>query len=256
MQPKFGIRRWQAACILGALALSIAAPASANDFRGRGRDPFRGAREEHWGAILRNTIGSPVTELRFGPFVPGSAPPFGKGSLGIEVSDNAMSGGTPQEKADFGNEVDFAGVPVSGLNQVGFYVFQTGENADRSPGNMPNIQMEISAPPVTGYSSMVWVPDPAPVTNQWSDYLDATTTGYWYFTNGSLATATGCGQSQACTFTDAMQNLMYAAPSAVFLSIAIGKGRDYAWAGAVDGLRINDSLYDFEPGGVKERHVR
>ena len=28
------------------------------------------------------------------------------------------------------------------------------------------------------------------------------------------------------------------------------KGRDFAWNGAVDGLRINDIVYDFEAGGV------
>ena len=59
------------------------------------------------------------------------------------MSDNALSGGTPQEKAAFGNEVDFFGDEVSGLTRAGFRVFQTGENADISPGNMPNITLEI-----------------------------------------------------------------------------------------------------------------
>ena len=34
------------------------------------------------------------------------------------------------------------------------------------------------------------------------------------------------------------------------LSVAIGKGRDYFWSGAVDGLRINDTVFDFEERGV------
>ncbi|WP_329360848.1 hypothetical protein [Streptomyces sp. NBC_01483] len=38
-------------------------------------------------------------------------------------------------------------------------------------------------------------------------------------------------------------------------SAAVGKGRDHMWIGAVDGLRINQYLYDFEPGGVKTRHA-
>src|SRR5207249_3502632 len=65
----------------------------------------------------------------------------------------------------FGNEVDFRGHPVSGLTQVGFRVFQTGENAAINPRNMPNITFEIN-PHVVGagsYTSMVWVPDAAPV---------------------------------------------------------------------------------------------
>jgi hypothetical protein len=31
------------------------------------------------------------------------------------------------------------------------------------------------------------------------------------------------------------------------------KGRDSRWIGAVDGLQINSSVYDFELEGVKER---
>jgi hypothetical protein len=38
---------------------------------------------------------------------------------------------------------------------------------------------------------------------------------------------------------------------AKIISVAVGKGRDYAWQGAVDGLRINSTIYDFEPLGVK-----
>src|SRR5690606_37716160 len=63
----------------------------------------------HWGVIARNTIGSPVAELRTGPFVttPGGdavAPPFGEGSLGLAVA--AGSTQESKEKVAFGNEVD------------------------------------------------------------------------------------------------------------------------------------------------------
>ena len=36
--------------------------------------------------------------------------------------------------------------------------------------------------------------------------------------------------------------------------MAIGKGRDYAFSGAVDALRINDDVFDFEPFGVYTRN--
>jgi hypothetical protein len=39
---------------------------------------------------------------------------------------------------------------------------------------------------------------------------------------------------------------------AKILTVAVGKGRDYAWVGAVDGLTINGTVYDFEPFGVQE----
>jgi hypothetical protein len=37
---------------------------------------------------------------------------------------------------------------------------------------------------------------------------------------------------------------------ATILSAAVTKGRDYAWQGAVDGLRINGTVFDFEENGV------
>ena len=159
--------------------------------------PFGETHSEHWGVITRNTIGSPVASLRDGPYgsfgVTGDAaePPFGKGSLGIEVGVF----GTTAEKVDFGNEVDFFGDPVLALSAVGFRVFQTGENAGINARNMPNIRFEIDANlnalPADNYTTMVWVPDAAPVTDRWSGYIDATTTGNWYFT-GAEGTATGC----------------------------------------------------------------
>ncbi len=36
------------------------------------------------------------------------------------------------------------------------------------------------------------------------------------------------------------------------LHLGITKGRDFSWQGAVDGLRINDTVYDFEETGVFE----
>ena len=35
-------------------------------------------------------------------------------------------------------------------------------------------------------------------------------------------------------------------------TVAVTKGRDNAWVGAVDGLRINSKIYNFEPYGVAE----
>ena len=34
------------------------------------------------------------------------------------------------------------------------------------------------------------------------------------------------------------------------LSVSVSKGRDYFWSGAVDGLRVNDTVVDFEERGV------
>jgi hypothetical protein len=224
---------------------------------------------------VRNTIGSPVAELREGMSSRFTAtgtltkPPFGTGSLGIEVNvitgvgvDPLTTTTGPVEKVDFGNEVDFFGDPVLALTEVGFHVFQTNENTSTNRGgarNMPNIRFEIdpnvSVCPLVNYSTMVWVPDPAPVTNQWSGYLDATTTGNWYFTNGCVAAATTCTQALTCNFTQAKNGLNDSGDPPIVYTVLVGKGRDNMWIGAVDGLRLNRTIYDFEADGVRSRRI-
>lgn len=262
VSARFGVKR---KLVLGATALAaIAASIAPGLASAATTGSRRGA--DHWGVITRNTIGSPVAALRNGPFGsfgvtgPSARPPFGTGSLGIEVADNATSLTPPSEKAAFGNEVDFFGDPVLGLDQVGFHVFQTGENVTYGgAANMPNITLEIN-PNLTGaagttYASMVWVPDPSPVTNQWSPYLDATTTGKWFLT-GAAGTATHCNQTTMCTFQQLRTALNDGGDQPVIYTVAVAKGRDHMWIGAVDGLRINRTVYDFEAGGVRTRPVR
>ncbi|MFC8278046.1 hypothetical protein ACFUJR_37060 [Streptomyces sp. NPDC057271] len=212
--------------------------------------------------IARNTIGSPVAELRNGPFgsfgVTGSAarPPLGRGSLGIAVADGSTSLSPASEKVDFGNEVDFYGDPVQGLRRLGFHVFQTGENVSYGGAeNMPNIRFEIdpnlSALPADNYSTMVWVPDASPVTNRWSGFIDATSTGYWYLTGNE----TICTPAAECTLEELKTSLNDGGLGATVYTAAVGKGRDHMWIGAVDGLRINQNVYDFETNGVRTRRV-
>lgn len=263
MKARFGMRRGKALAF-AALAAIAASTLSASEHAvaSGGGD---GARSEHWGVITRNTIGSPVADLRNGPYgsynVRGSAarPPYGRGSLGIEVADDSTSRTPPSEKVDFGNEVDFYGDPVLGLRQLGFHVFQTGENVSYGgPRNMPNIRFEIdpnlTAPSTDNYTTMVWVPNAVPTArlNRWSRFIDATRTGYWYFT-GSEGTATGCTQTTQCTFAEAKDNLRDGGQAPTIYTAAVGKGRDHMWIGAVDGLRINRYVYDFEADGVRTR---
>lgn len=260
-KTRSGVKRKLA---LGAVALAaVAVSAVPGSAFATGSGNRGGA--DHWGVITRNTIGSPVAGLRNGPFGsfgvrgPAARPPYGTGSLGIEVSDDSTSLTPPSEKVDFGNEVDFYGDRVQGLDQVGFFVFQTGENVSRGgAGNMPNIKFEIdpnlAGAPSTTYSTMTWVPDPSPVTDRWSPYLDATTTGRWFLT-GNAGTVSGCNQATMCTFSQLKTALDDGGAAATVYTAAVGKGRDYMWVGAVDGLRINRTVYDFEADGVKARRA-
>jgi len=192
----------------------------------------------NWGIIDRNVIGSASAVLRSGP---GGAP-LGTGSLNLSVADGAS-------KIAFGNEADFAGLKVSSINALGFSVYQTGENASISSANLPNISLEVN-PGVAGktYSSLVY--NPAPVQpSRWST-VDATQGAGWYFTNAAVAAATGCGQGAGQRFCT-LDEIKTAAPDAyVTYSLGIAKGRDSAWHGAVDAVRVNDRVFDFEETGV------
>lgn len=225
----------------------------------------------NWSIIDRNTEGSPSVALRAGPTFgtgAGQKPPLGVGSLGIVTGSNT-------EKATFGNMVDFLGDPVSGLDQVEYSYFQTGEDWDRSAANVPNVSFEIdpgltkadgpdldSDPDPVNYSSMVYVA-PAPATRQDQQWVnedaDANPGGSngWYFTNGTTATATGCDQTPYCSLADAKAGLATAhaatEPAAAILSVAFGQGKgQQPYEGAADALQINNTIYDFEPFGVSE----
>ncbi|MFF4246782.1 hypothetical protein ACFYY2_20270 [Streptomyces sp. NPDC001822] len=265
MSTHFGVIRGRALAVavlavIVSSATAISGPAVADGDDGReGNDGNQARHSDHWGVIARNTIGSPVAELRNGPFGsfdvadPSAAPPYGRGSLGIAVADNSTSLNPPSEKVDFGNEVDFFGDPVRGLRQVGFHVFQTGENVTYGGAeNMPNIRFEIdpnlAALPADNYSTMVWVPDASPVTNRWSDFIDATSSGYWYLTGNE---APACNQAARCSLQQLQAALNDGGPGATILTAAVGKGRDHMWIGAVDGLRVNQNIFDFEARGVR-----
>jgi len=257
------LRRPSASMIIAMVALFVALGGGAYATVATQAEQAAHSKGAHWGLITRNTIGSAVGDLRSGPYGsfgvtgPAGQPPFGTGSLGLQVSNNAQSGATPQEKVSFGNEVDFLGDQVANLTAVGYRVFQTSENVAISPSNLPNITLEIDPNVGTSnYTSMVWVPDPIPTAqlDEWSSFQSAAHQGQWYFT-GTAGTVTGCNQTTMCSFSAAKAALVANqngdGPATIY-TVAVAKGRDNAWVGAVDGLRINNTRYDFEAYGVND----
>jgi hypothetical protein len=218
-----------------------AGPGGANGTNGNNGNNGRDGRDltltpSNWGIIDRNTIGSPDMQLRQGP----ATPPLGIGSLNMLV-------GNGSEKAAYGNEVDFNGNPLSGLTAAGFSVYQTGEDQDGTnggAGNLPNIDIEVN-PHVVGhtFSTLVFVPSSTAASNAWTKFTQAD--GQWYY-SGSFGSTTPCNQTTMCTFAAAKA----AAPNAIIQSVAVAKGRDDAWQGAIDALQINSTKYNFEPTGV------
>jgi len=195
---------------------------------------------ENWSIVDRNVIGNGDSYLRAGPF----EPPMGIGSLGIRT-------GSPDDAAAFGNQVDFLNDLVADITTLGYSVYTTQENIDEALNNLPSIRFEID-PNLDGvasnFSTMTFVPD-AVLPGAWME-IDATTTGMWGLT-GAAGPATGCDLNLTlCTWDDLQTALDDGGDAAAILTVQFGKGRDFAFSGAVDQLVINAQTFDFEPNGV------
>jgi hypothetical protein len=205
-----------------------------------------------WGIIGRNTSGgSPNAVPRVGPWGRGNPneasarmpPPYGIGSLGIIV-------GSSTEKIAFGNETDFAGIPLSRIKTLKYWMF-TGTDSLKGI-NLPIISIEVN--PHLGaatHTSLNYKPDDsvspsAPAVraaNVWQQYDAGAAGSKWYATGG----VGGCTQSAPCSFTALKTSLPHAVIS---FSLGFSTGKDSPFVGALDGLQVNDTVYDFEPLGV------
>jgi hypothetical protein len=214
-----------------------------------------------WGVIGRNTMGSPTAYYRVGPlgrnggYAATVPPPAGAGSLGLHV-EGVNGTGSSAEKLAFGDETTFADRPVRDLTSLSYWVF-TAEDAF-SGHSLPGLTMEAN-PDANGvtYTTLVYLPDasaapsaPSPRTvNTWQRY-DATAAGNkWHSTADLDPNTTLCQVVNPCAFTDLLAQL---GPNGrVSFSLGVTKGRDNEFTGAVDAIRVNDTVYDFEPEGVR-----
>ena len=195
--------------------------------------------------IYRNTIGSPVADLRSGP----ADPPLGSGSLSILVDSGA-------EKVAYG--VSMRG-QLKALTEVGFRVYTTSENVEAghpATANMPGITFEMD-PNIdainASYTSLVWLP-PQGKPDGWSPYLDGTKEGLWGFTGSAFnspATKANCGiNGPRCTLAEVMALLGDDGTPAGAHHVRDHQGPRLRVPGAVDDLRLNGRTADFEEGGV------
>jgi hypothetical protein len=198
---------------------------------------------KHWGTVLRNTLGSGSADLK----ATSTTAPLGDGALEINTA-------SATDKASFGNEVDFLGQDVSAIAKLGYSVYTTGENNARAAGNMPSIAFEIdpnlAALPTKNYASMVFAPNNS-TANVWTavDATDDALGKVWGLTGAGVP----CSINGArCTWSELQAALDDGDSSpATVLTLAVGKGRDYEFHGAVDKLVYNNNVFDFEPTGVK-----
>jgi hypothetical protein len=211
--------------------------------------------------VGRNTIGSPSAYFRVGPWGRAAGayaatvkPPFGDGSLGLHVGDIA-AGGTA-EKLSFGNEATFADLPLRSITSLGYWLY-VGEDSFTGH-SAPGITIEAN-PDANGrnYTTLSYLPEasaapsqPSPRTaSTWQRY-DALAAGARWATSADLdASSAVCDPGTSCTWAQLLAQA--GANARVSFSLAITKGRDNEFTGAVDGLEVNGTTYDFEPEGVR-----
>ena len=194
--------------------------------------------------MARNEYGSPIAET--------GSTSTGTDALILETGcyKEPCTEASSWEKAEYGSEVEFAGLKIAAISEIGLSVYVADSTSGHSP--MPNIQMEVN-PKVASktYSSLVYNPgETAPDVFQ---YVDATAvpsnTGSegWWFSNGAVATATGCSLAHECSLAE----VQAAAPEAeVSFSLGLGKGRDSMGEILIKEFKLNGTTYTFGPGGT------
>lgn len=175
-------------------------------------------------------------------------PPYGAGSLGFIL-------GNTVDKIDFGNETIFAGLPLRDINVLKYWLY-VGQDVPNLAG-LPGISIESDPRAFgVGFTTLNYLPGPssppsrppAVFSNTWQQFDASGAGSAWFPTSGTLQAATGCTFVAPCSF-DVLKSKL---PNAVVsLSIGISVGRNAIFAGAVDGLQINKTVYDFEPFGVR-----
>jgi hypothetical protein len=209
----------------------------------------------NWGIVDRNVQGGGDSYLRAGPTTATPAgvtsPPLGIGSLGIRTAG-------PADKAAFGDQVDFVGDDFSEVTAAAYSVFATGEDFSGGATNLPSISFELLFPAGganPGFHTLFYQPSIAATdVNKWTT-IDAVAdaTPHWGL---SGAAGTTCDQNGGlCTFAQVQDYIAANDEGTTILTVQITKGSGQpAFSGAVDALRINNDIFDFEPFGVSITH--
>ena len=144
-------------------------------------------------------------------------------------------------------------MPISDLAILKYWAF-AGTNSPEEV-SVPGLSIEVD-PNVgsAGYATLIYLPDTstgpsAPATrlpNTWQQYDTSAAGSQWYAT-GATGSLINCTLAAPCSF-DALKAAM---PDAV-ITLSLGFSMDTAFIGAIDGLQVNNTVYDFGPLGARK----
>ncbi|MEU3170024.1 hypothetical protein [Streptosporangium sp. NPDC006930] len=123
---------------------------------------------------------------------------------------------------------------------------------------MPGLSIEVD--PNVGsanYTTLIYLPDtsvdpsaPGPrLPNAWQQY-DASAAGSRWYAAGATGSLINCTLASPCSFDE----LKAALPDAV-ITLSLGFRMDTPFIGAIDGLQVNNTVYDFGPLGARKLAV-
>ncbi len=183
-----------------------------------------------------------------GSMVSGPAtPPLGQGSAQLEVP--APTDGYALAKAAY------QGLDLASITSLQYSTYRSSGG----PALAIALQFNIDADSTDGNTAfqgrLVYEPYHTQtvqtgVWQTWNTLNDAagTGTGNWWFSNGALATATGCSQANPCTWAEVLAARPNAEVHSTLGAVVLKAGSGWTgFVGNVDALKINSDTYDFEP---------
>ncbi len=198
-----------------------------------------------WSTVLRNQSGAAQSYLQAGPT---GQEPMGSGSLALKVTGTS-------DLAAFGDSIDFLGVPLASITELGYSTY----SPDGASTAVPSLRLEINPHLVSGvggtleFTTLTYEPPPA--GSGWVTHADIQDDAHWYL-SGSEGDEINCTQPNMCTLTEVTTRLVDHAdadPAAPAISsgvyFGLGSGLP-ATEAAVDEFVFNGSVFDFEPSGV------
>ncbi len=184
---------------------------------------------------------------------PGTAP-LGMGSAQLTVD---AAGGELLATA-------YTGVPFSDMKTLVYSTYRTAGGAALAPSIQINIDTDTTDAVVGWQGRLVYEPYYTQIvtTGAWQtwnafDDLAGSATGNWWFSNGTIATNTGCTQANPCTWAEVKTALPNGGIHGTLGGIGFKAGSN--WAGGFDGnvdklvlgiktgLNTHTETYDFEP---------
>lgn len=182
-----------------------------------------------------------------GALVNGPAtPPSGTGSAELTVDS---TGGEIIAKAAY------AGTALEDITELEYSTYRTSGGPALAIALQMNIDSDITDANDAWQGRLVYEPYHTQTvsTGAWQtwDTLDdaaGTGTGNWWFSNGTLATNSGCNMANPCTWAEVLAAYPNAGVHNTLGAVLFkaGGGWTGGFVGNVDAFTLNDDTYDFE----------